>query len=302
MRLKNPAIWILPALMFLLVHFLSSKPSLPNKPAHPPLDNKPTSWITFLHTMENPQGGFHPDATKPLPSLRSTVGALRVFRMENTPCPNHKAHINFLQSCWKEKDGGFADHPESESADVISTAVGLMGLSEWNSLAPQKREAGRRFLGEQSKSLEDIRIACAFLESETEELPWKKLWTAMILGRQNQDGTFGSGPSHMRDTASMAVTMIRLKEPLKVSMDPAKHRQPDHGFGSATSSISDMETTYRICRWLHLIQDRQNLALTLPFLESCKNQDGGYGPRPKAPSTTSSTYQARIIQYWASIH
>ena len=206
-----------------------------------------------------------------------------------------------MLSCWHEKDSGFADFPGGPT-DVILAAVGLMGARDGAFINNEKRTLGTRYLVDNAKNFEEIRMASAFLADEPYDAKVAESWQKTILARANKDGTFGSGFSKPRDSASAWVTLLRLQFSLKnYELLSKDFRMKDGGFGSESSDRSDLETAYRVSRYFHMIQNQKMLRDTLGFIETCRNEDGGYGPRPGEKSSLGSTYQAVIIKKWADL-
>ena len=268
-----------------------------------PLAAQELSPLKFVDSLENPLGGYWPNlgAKGKSSSLRATVAALRVYKYEGKVLPNFEKHRDFMLSCWHEKDSGFADFPGGPT-DVILTAVGLMGARDGAFLNDEKRTLGTKYLVDNAKNFEEIRMASAFLEDEPYDAKVAESWQKTILARANKDGTFGSGFSKPRDSASAWVTLLRLQFSLKnYELLSKDFRMKDGGFGSESSDRSDLETAYRVSRYFHMIQNQKMLRDTLGFIETCRNEDGGYGPRPGEKSSLGSTYQAVIIKKWADL-
>ena len=266
-----------------------------------PLAAQELSPLKFVDSLENPLGGYWPNlATKgKSSSLRATVAALRVYKYEGKALPNFEKHRDFMLSCWHEKDSGFADFPGGPT-DVILAAVGLMGARDGAFINNEKRTLGTRYLVDNAKNFEEIRMASAFLADEPYDAKVAESWQKTILARANKDGTFGSGFSKPRDSASAWVTLLRLQFSLKnYELLSKDFRMKDGGFGSESSDRSDLETAYRVSRYFHMIQNQKMLRDTLGFIETCRNEDGGYGPRPGEKSSLGSTYHAIIIKKWA---
>jgi len=266
-----------------------------------PLAAQELSALKFVDSLENPLGGYWPNlGTKgKSSSLRATVAALRVYKYEGKVLPNFEKHRDFMLSCWHEKDSAFADFPGGPT-DVILAAVGLMGARDGAFLNDEKRTLGIKYLVDNAKNFEEIRMASAFLADEPYNAKVAESWQKTILTRANKDGTFGSGFSKPRDSASAWVTLMRLQFSLKNYEQLSKDfRMKDGGFGSESSDRSDLETAYRVSRYFHMIKDQKMLRETLGFIETCRNEDGGYGPRPGEKSSLGSTYHAIIIKKWA---
>lgn len=260
-----------------------------------------SATLKYVDSLENPLGGYWPNlaAKGKNSSLRATVTALRVYKYEGKALPNFVKHRDFMLSCWHEKDLGFADFPGGPT-DVILTSVGLMGARDGAFLNDDKRTLGKKYLIEKAQSFEEIRMASAFMADEPLDANLAASWQKTILPRANKDGTYGSGFSKPRDSASAWVTLLRLQFPLKIDDELGKEfRMKDGGFGSESSDRSDLETAYRVSRYFHMVKNKEMLHNTLNFIEACKNEDGGYGPRPKEKSSLGSTYHAIIIKRWA---
>lgn len=268
-----------------------------------PLAAQELSALKFVDSLENPLGGYWPNlATRgKSSSLRATVAALRVYKYEGKALPNFEKHRDFMLSCWHEKDSGFSDFPGGPT-DVILAAVGLMGARDGAFLNNEKRTLGTRYLVDNAKNFEEIRMASAFLADEPYDAKVAESWQKTILARANKDGTFGSGFSKPRDSASAWVTLLRLQFSLKnYELLSKDFRMKDGGFGSESSDRSDLETAYRVSRYFHMIQNQKMMRDTIGFIETCRNEDGGYGPRPGEKSSLGSTYQAVIIKKWADL-
>lgn len=260
------------------------------------------SVVKYVELLENPKGGYWPaESSKGKnSSLRATVSALRIYKYSGKILPNFQKHREFMISCWNSKEQGFADFPGG-MVNVVNTSVGLMGARDGGFLDEAKRAGGKKYLLDHSKSFEDIRIAAAFLGEEAYDekiaLPWLKI----IQTNKNNDGTFGQGFSKPRDSASVWVTMLRLQSPHKHNANLVKDfRMKDGGFGSSGAEQSDLETAYRVCRYFYMVKDANTLKDTLKFIESCRNTDGGYSPRPGEKSAIGATYHAVIINKWAN--
>lgn len=259
------------------------------------------SSLQYVNSLENPNGGFWPNFSNKgaKSSLRATVSALRVYKYEGVKMTNYEKHQKFISSCWDSKIQGFADYPGGP-VDVILTAVGLMGARDGGFLDDKTRFEGRKYLVENSKSFEEIRMASAYLADESPSPEVASAWQKIIESKVNKDGTYGAGFSKARDSASAWVTLLRLQIPIKYDwMLIGDFRKKDGGFGSAVSESSDLETAYRVCRYFYMVKDKEMLRGTLGFVERCKNDDGGFASKPGEKSSLSSTYHATIIKNWA---
>lgn len=286
--MKSPVFFIRSTLLFLAVFCF-------------PLNAQEVSALKFVDSLENPSGGYWPnlEAKGKSSSLRASVAALRIYKYQGKALPNFEKHRDFIISCWHEKKSSFADFPGG-TTDVILTSVGLMGARDGAFLNDEMRSLGKKYLIDQAQSFEEIHMASAFLADEPQDPKVATSWQKTILSRANKDGTFGSGFSKPRDSASAWVTLLRLQFPLKYDDQMiADFRAKDGGFGSESSEQSDTETAYRVSRYFYMMKDYKMLNNTLGFIEACKNGDGGYGPKRGEKSSLGSTYHAIIIKKWA---
>ena len=114
-------------------------------------------------------------------------------------------------------------------------------------------DGASKYLSENAKSFEDIRIAAAGYEAIKTVAPKTNIWTTDLLKLKNQDGTFGKDLAIPRETASAVVTMLRLDAKpamlggyIKILNDGQRQ---NGGWGKGDSEIaSDLETTYRVMR------------------------------------------------------
>jgi prenyltransferase beta subunit len=263
--------------------------------------------IAYVQKLQTGAGGFLPQAPSPevrvMPTLRSTSGAVRTLHYLKGSIPNKEACVKFIASCHDAAGGGIADTPKGK-ADVATTAIGLMAVKELGMSVDQYGPGAVKFLTDNARSFEDIRIAAAGLESIKGKSPKNQAWLDEVLKLQNADGTFGKDGGQPRDTGGAVVTILRLggapKDKglvLKVLRDG---QRLSGGYGKADSeNASDLESTYRVMRCFMMLKawpDRGEGLRT--FIAKCRNQDGGYGVAPGQPSSLSGTYYAAIIRHW----
>jgi prenyltransferase beta subunit len=262
--------------------------------------------IAFLRTLQTPSGGFidvkPPKETPPQPSLRLTRTALRTFRLLGGRPANRDAVIRYLKACYDPQSGGFADHPGAKP-DAISTAVGLMIFGELKLPVEPYVGRGLKFMNDKTEGFEQIRMVASALQELHRSVPQAKQWLTEIDRVRNPDGSYGSGPGEARTTALYVMAQLRLggksqsKEAvLKVLRDGQRE---DGGFGGEKPGDSDLEACYRIVR---VIADFDAQPLhpekLRAFIAKCRNGDGGYGERPKTPSSLHGTYYATIVRHW----
>src|SRR5262249_53015702 len=217
---------------------------------------QPKETIDYLKKLQTKEGGFRINAKAKDPSLRATSAALRALRYFGGTIPNKDDCTKFVLSCRDKKTGGFADTPGGK-VDPILTSVGLMALTELNALKPDVEKAAIEYMAKNAKKFEEIRMAAAGLETIGKKSSKNADWLDTLAKMANKDGTFGTGAGKARDTGGAAAAVLRLggklkdkKEVLKVLRDG---QRSDGGYGKEGTKTSDLETTYRVVRCLHML-------------------------------------------------
>jgi prenyltransferase beta subunit len=257
--------------------------------------------ISYLQKLQNRDGGFRPNAGVESSSLRATSSALRAMKYFGGEVPDRAAAAEFVKKCHDKASGGFADTPGGKP-DVAVTAVGIMALVELK-IPTEPYEAGAiKYLGDNVKTFEDIRIAVAGLEAIGKRPPelYEKWWgpVSRELFRVNEDGT-------ARRVAGALVTQMRMGVPPSFQIQNEMlivlndHQTKDGGFGKKGEIGSDLETSYRVMRCYHMLKEKPKAAEKLrEFVAKCRNEDGGYGVAPGEKSAVGPTYFASIILHW----
>jgi prenyltransferase beta subunit len=263
--------------------------------------------VEYVRSLQVEGNGFL--AAKPLPggsraepSLRPSSSALRALKYFGGESRDAKACAKFVERCWNKADGGFGDMPSSPKPDVFSTAVGLMAVVELKLPQEPYVEPAVKFLADNAKDFEQIRIAAAGLEAVGKRPKIADTWLAEIAKLRNADGTYGKGAGVARDTGGAVAAVLRLGGKLedrdKVVKALKDGQRPDGGYGKADAKGSDLETTYRVLRSLHMLKEKPDVAKLRDFVAKCRNADGGYGVAPGDKSTVGGTYFAGIILHW----
>jgi prenyltransferase beta subunit len=259
------------------------------------------STIAYLQKLQNKDGGFRPAADKDKSSLRATSSAIRALKYFGGDVPDRSGAANFVKSCYDKSSGGFADAPGGKP-DVALTAVGLMALVELKIPLDDYETGAIRYLGENSKTFEDIRIAVAGLEAVHKKAPQNEAWLEQVNKMRNSNGFFGKGDGQARDTGGAIAAILRMggkvahaDQVLKVLNEG---QRTSGGFGKEGAE-AELETSYRVTRAFHMLKTKPEGAAKLrEFVGKCRNPDGGYGVMPGQPSGVGPTYFAGIILYW----
>jgi hypothetical protein len=277
--------------------------------ARPQTEPEKRQTIAYLNKLQTKTGGFmaslSPDEAKRVPSLRATSAALRAYRYFEGEVPHKDKVVEFVKSCYIKETGAFADQPGKGNADVFSTASGLMAVVELKIPQTDYLEA-IDFFDKNVKIFDELRIAVAGLESIGKQLPRSER-LKMLIGDINNTLEVvrekeGAKPL-VRMTGSMIVTLLRLGEKIPEQATMTKilldGQMRDGGFAKENVEKSDLESTYRVERALMMLKTApKDVEAMRSFVAKCRNEDGGYGVQPGAPSSVSATYFASIVLHW----
>jgi hypothetical protein len=258
--------------------------------------------IAYLQKLQQPDGGFMPDATASKSSVSATNAAVRALKYMGADVPNKQAAADFVKSCCEKDSGGIADAPGGK-VSVNSTAVGVLAAVEVN-VPRDAFEAGAvKYLGDNVKTFEDIRIAAAAFEALGKPPAQADAWLDQLAKLRNEDGSYGKGDAAARQTGSAVAAVLRLggkvEKPDGAIKAMKEGQRADGGFGEDNAPASDLATCYRIMRSLHMMMAQPADAGRLrAFIDSCRNDDGGYGVAKGKPSSASGTYYAATITHW----
>jgi dienelactone hydrolase/prenyltransferase beta subunit len=268
--------------------------------AQSPRDDAATA--AFVNRLQNADGGFGPT-----PGAASTLGAtnnaIKVLKYTGGALENVHGALAFVRSCFDPKAGGFGPTPGA-APDVATTAVGLMAMTELKAPTADVVPAALGYFHEKAKTFEEIRIAVAGLEAVATPSPDFPAWKEVVTKDRKPDGTWGEGAGAARATGGAAVALLRMGATLdhmdailKVLRDG---QTPEGGWGDGTKP-ADLASSYRIMRGFFMMKEAPDLDRLLGFLARHRNEDGGYGPAPEAPSDASATYYAMIMIHWARL-
>lgn len=267
------------------------------------LDEKKAAaeFVISLHDAKS--GGYRVDATAE-PSLRATSGAVRSLGFLKATklgvtLPDRLLTSKYVTSHYDSLTGSFKEN--RSNADVTITSIGLIAAAELE--IPISLQQSEKYLRTNAKTFEDVRIAAAAMEIHKLKPKWLDEWITIADSQLNNDGTSGKGTGQARETASVAAMKLRLGYPVanrkRVIEAIVNGQKTDGGWGKADGTNSDLETSYRVMRALHLLKEKpkDSMALTT-FLANCRNKDGGYSVVAGGPSTMSGVYYASAINSW----
>lgn len=266
--------------------------------------------IAYLQALQQGDGGFVSASNvgkgeKSDPSsLRATSAAVRALKYFGGNAPDRDKAAKFAAKCYDDAVGAFADAPNGK-VDVFSTSIGLMAVVELGLDSDKYSPKALKYLAENAKNFEQIRIAAAGFEAVKKHPPDEVThrWLKIVSDLRNKDYTTGNGDGKTRDTGSAIALQLRLG----AGVDRTKEleatliggQRDDGGYGKAGVKGSDLETCYRVMRANHMLRQRpKDVDKMRAYIAKCRNTDGGYGVEPGKPSTVGGTYYAGIILYW----
>jgi prenyltransferase beta subunit len=263
--------------------------------------------IAYVQKLQTSNGGFinmiPPANARLAPTLRATSAGVRALHYLGGAAPDKEAAVRFIERCWDEKSGGFADTPQGKT-DVFTTAVAMLAVNTLKMPADKYGPGAVKYMAENAKGFEEIRIAAAGLESLNMKSARAKDWVEEVNKSRNADGSFGKGAGLARATGSSVVTILRLGGEVADRDGVIKilkaGQRANGGYGKEDNeTASDMETTYRVLRCFVMLKARpDNVEGLRSFIAKCRNEDGGYGTAPGQPSSVNGVYFAAIMRYW----
>jgi hypothetical protein len=278
-------------------------------PAQTPEIQAKTPTVLFVQKLQTKEGGFLAEPEDPTggkaqkPTLRATSSAIRALKYLGGELPNQQACVKFVASCFDKPSGGFADVPGGK-VDIFTTSVGLMAVAELGMPAEPYYAACIKYLADNVKTFEEIRIAVAGLEQIKAESPKKKEWTDTVL-KEMVPAKGAEDAGRARILASKVVTLMRLGQTVDEAKLPGllpglrAGQRASGGYGKDAGLKADLESTYRVVRaFMMLKQKPASVADMLNFIAKCRNNDGGYGVAPGQPSSVGGIYFAAIITHW----
>jgi prenyltransferase beta subunit len=274
--------------------------------AQSPTPAEKQATLQWLASLQQPNGAFATSTEKNAPAnLGTTSAALRSLKYFGGSVPDKEKCTAFVKSCC-QPGGGIALLPDGKP-DIISTFQGVSALTELGILQPGqehplRQEAEKFFRAADPKKFNELRLYAAALETLHSKDPRAEAWIGELRKLQNPDGSFGQGHNRPFDTASIAVTILRLggklDKPDAIGKAILEGQRPDGGWGSGDTKTSDLEATYRVMRCVWMLKLKPEAAAVRKFIASCRNMDGSYSVQPGKPASVSATYYAAIILHW----
>src|SRR5262249_29669703 len=161
--------------------------------------------------LQQPDGGFvavpAPNVPGAKPGLKATSTALRALKYFGGE-PKETASVpKFVVSHFDKTSGGFVDVPNGKP-DGFTTAVRLMAVTHLKMDAEPYLEPAVKYMTENAKTFEEIRIAAAGFEAVGKKAPKADEWLKEIVKTRNADGTYGKGSGTARATGGAVAAIM----------------------------------------------------------------------------------------------
>jgi prenyltransferase beta subunit len=251
--------------------------------------------IEYVLSLQDSETGAFKVTPEGKPSVRACNGAMKILRNMKADIPQLGKIQKFVDSRFDPKLGTFTEIDTKPDATIA--AIGIITAKEAG-LDMKKYSPALTYLKENAKGWEDIRVAGAAAEAwGVSDLPVKL--DAWIVVAKLEEKTEAKSA---RLTGGLQAFYLRLNIPCELQNEIILNdTKADGGWGQPKETTSDLETMYRVMRALHLGKAKNPEAVyakAAKFVESCRNDDGGYGVKPKTASTMSGTYYASMITKW----
>jgi prenyltransferase beta subunit len=256
--------------------------------------------LKWTYAQQDAQTGGFRNSPKDKPSLRATSAAIRVIKYRHGELPHAEKVRAFVLKCYDPQTGAFAE--PGGKPDVTIDSIGIMAAVELG-IPKEKYAKAMDYLAKHAKTFEEVRIGAAAVEAwgvkdcPFDLAPWFKI--ADKYGEQVAGDLKDVGARIFGSLAAMRLRLGRTKETRGTDAFMRTGQRDDGGWSQRGASGSDLSTTYRVMRALHLLNVAPNDPAKLrAFMRSCRNPDGGYGVTPGAPSSMGGTYYATTVTKW----
>ncbi len=257
--------------------------------------------LLFIDALRDPATGAYRVTAGGKPNLRAVNGASKAIKLLGGQVTGVEKLRAFVRSCIDPATGGFAEEPGGK-VSVSATAVGVITAVE----VGVPRDTVRKsldYLKANAKSWEEVRIAGAAVEAwGVKDCPFDLAPWDAIADTAGELAVGSPRDGGARDVGGVVAFKLRLGREV-----PARDavtgflqtgQRPDGGWSKPGADDSDLESSYRVMRALHLLKAKPEATAARRFLASCRKPDGGYSVTTKEPAGMSGVYYAAMIESW----
>ena len=260
-----------------------------------------TQTCSYIESLRDPATGAYQVTAGGKPNLRAVNGAVKAKRRLGGLVTGVEKLRAFVLACHDPATGGFAEEPGGK-VSVPATAVGVITAVE----VGVPRETVRKsldYLKANAKTWEEVRIAGAAVEAwGVKDCMFDLAAWEAIADKAGELAVGGPREGGARDVGGVVAFKLRLgrEVPARESVTGFLQtgQRADGGWSKPGADESDLESSYRVMRALHLLKARPEVAAVRQFLASCRKPDGGCSVTPKEPASMSGTYYAAMIESW----
>ncbi len=256
--------------------------------------------------LQNPDGGFS-DVKGGVSSLGATNSAIRVLKHVGGSIPDPVKATKFVRSCFIPGENGtgtFAQRPGGKG-DMRTTCIAMLAWGDLQMEHGTEVPAALKFLAENSKEYEDVRMAIAAHEAVgVKDSPIFEKWSKQFEAMANSDGTFGKGDNAAFMTGGTIAAFLRMGLPVHdarriLAANLIRQSQkPDGGWTNKAGDKSDLGSCYRIMRAMFMLKELPNVPPLRAFIAARRTDSGLYSAQPGGNGDLGSTYTATIILWW----
>ncbi len=257
--------------------------------------------LRFIESLRDPATGVYKVTADGKPNLRAVNGGVKTTRALGGTVADVDKLRAFVLSCIDPATGGFAEEPGGK-VSVSATAVGVITAVELG-IPKDKFRMALDHLKANAKTWEEVRIAGAAVEAwGVKDCPFDLADWDKIADAAGEAAVGGPREGGARDVGGVVAFKLRLGRELPAREAVAGFLQsgqrPDGGWSKPGADDSDLESSYRVMRALHLLKAKPEAAAVRQFITkpiaSGKSTITYSAPpptttAPKAPPTTSST-------------
>jgi hypothetical protein len=236
----------------------------------------------------------------------ATSAAVRTLAKLRSEIPHRQKVEKYLLEKRDAQSGGFAE--VGAQPNVVVTSVAILGAVDLG-IKKELLTPSILYLAKQAKTFEEVRIAAAAVEAWDVNTKLINLqeWEKIIHeeGHQVPPKDLDAKNGLARSAGSIIACRLRLGIPvdkdsknqiMKVLLDGQRE---DGGWGQYHQRNSDLETTYRVMRALHLLKIKpKNIEDLKNYLGKHRHESGGYGATPGAAPRINTTYYVTMIAHW----
>lgn len=257
--------------------------------------------LRYIESLRDPASRVYKVTAEGKPNLRAINGAVKAIKLLGGQVTDGQKLQEFVIRCYEPTTGAFAEEPGGH-VTLTATSVGII-TAVGIGLPKDRFRKALDHLKAKATVWEDVRLAGAAVEAwGVKDCPIDLTGWDAIADQAGESAVGGPREGGARDVGGVVAFKLRLGREL-----PAKEavagflktgQRQDGGWAKPGADESDLESSYRVMRALHLLKAKPEASALRAFLASCRKPDGGYSVTPKGPASMSGVYYATMIESW----